>query len=85
MTPSDFHRQAMMTSDDLFNHAFGLLCEEFNVKRGTSDARKLAGELAPVLAAMIQAGTTDLRTMLEHSRGEAEMDFRRNQSDDLGI
>lgn len=66
MTVDNLHRQAKTTAADIFEHSLYLLCSEFDVKRGTSEAKKLAVDLAPVLAALINATTTDLRTMLEH-------------------
>lgn len=72
MTADSLHRQAKTTAADIFEHSLHLLCSEFDVKRGTPEAKKLATDLAPVLAALINATTTDLRTMLEHQDRQKE-------------
>lgn len=83
MTVDNLHRQAKTTADDIFNHSMMMICKEFDVERGTPAARKLAVELAPVLAAIIKSTTDDLRTMLEHQRGEllSEREYRNRDSE----
>ncbi|GGH63176.1 hypothetical protein GVY41_18965 [Frigidibacter albus] len=82
MTVDNLHRQAKVTADDIFEHTLSVVSGEFDVKRGTADFRKLAVELAPVIAAIMNVTATDLRTMLEHQRAESELEFRRSQLDD---
>ena len=72
MTVDNLHRQAKITAADIFEHSLSVICTEFDVKRGTPEARKIAVDLAPVLAALIEATTADLRTMLEHQGREKE-------------
>lgn len=72
MTVDNLHRQAKITAADIFEHSFSVICDEFDVRRETPEAKKLAVDLSPILAALIEATTTDLRTMLEHQRREKE-------------
>lgn len=70
LSVDNLQRQAKMTAADLFDGAEQDLRDKFDIKFGTKEHYQMLKDFAPIIAAMVSAGATDLRTMLEEQHRE---------------